>query len=162
MKWLTFLLVLIILPAYAQEQEPNIRQDSLQARLYFAQGDSILGSRTNLDSSIYYFEKASVIYQVHELWIDYYSSQNKISENLWRSGKYDESLDLSASIAKKLRETGYREDASLGKAYNNMGIVYGAQGNYEKALEFYQKSLGIRLTALGPEHPDVGVFTLFI
>ena len=38
-------------------------------------------------------------------------------------------------------------------SYNNIGIVYDAMGDYSKALDYYEKSLRIRLSVLGEEHP---------
>jgi CHAT domain-containing protein len=38
---------------------------------------------------------------------------------------------------------------------NNLALLYRAQGNYEAAEPLFQRSLRIRETALGPEHPDV-------
>ena len=39
-------------------------------------------------------------------------------------------------------------------SYNSMAIVYRNLGEHTKALEYYEKSLRIRLAALGPEHPS--------
>ena len=36
-----------------------------------------------------------------------------------------------------------------------MGKVHKLKGDYDKALEYYNKSLAIRLNALGEKHPDV-------
>ena len=38
--------------------------------------------------------------------------------------------------------------------YNNMALVYNNQGEYEKALEWYEKGLEIDLKTLGPDHPS--------
>jgi len=43
----------------------------------------------------------------------------------------------------------------LAKSYNNIGLVYNSKGEYDKALEFYQKSLEINLISLPPNHPDL-------
>ena len=43
----------------------------------------------------------------------------------------------------------------MATTYNNMGNVYVSQGQYDKALEMYNKSLKISLAALGEDHPDV-------
>ena len=37
----------------------------------------------------------------------------------------------------------------------NIGCVYKATGGYDKALEYYNKSLSIRLNALGENHSAV-------
>ncbi|CAF4687816.1 unnamed protein product, partial [Didymodactylos carnosus] len=36
-----------------------------------------------------------------------------------------------------------------------MGLVYKNQGDYEKALKYYEKSLEIKLISLPPNHPDI-------
>ena len=40
-------------------------------------------------------------------------------------------------------------------SYNNIGLVHDNKGEYDKALEHYQKSLAIKLKQMGPEHPLV-------
>ena len=45
--------------------------------------------------------------------------------------------ELNVSEFKKFKK-------SLGISYNNIGIIYKNQGNYEKALEYYSKSLAIK------------------
>ncbi len=40
-------------------------------------------------------------------------------------------------------------------SYNNIAVVWHNKGEYDKALEFYNKSLNIRLKNLGEEHPSV-------
>ena len=39
--------------------------------------------------------------------------------------------------------------------YNNMAVVYDNQGEYDKALKYYEKDLVISLKKLGNDHPDV-------
>ena len=43
----------------------------------------------------------------------------------------------------------------MAKSYNNIGLVYDRQGKYEEALEYYQKSLDIKIRVVGGDHPDV-------
>ena len=40
-------------------------------------------------------------------------------------------------------------------SYNNIGLVHENKGEYDKALEYQQKTLAIRLKKLGPDHPSV-------
>ena len=69
---------------------------------------------------------------------------------LWDHGFY---TDVAKAI-------GYLEqaillDQSYGSAYNNLGLAYDSKGDYDKAIEYYQKALKINLKKPGPEHPDV-------
>jgi len=55
----------------------------------------------------------------------------------------------------------------LGDAYLSLGfydeaLVHGKKGEYDKALEHFQKALAIDLKKLGPEHPSVGMSYLSI
>jgi tetratricopeptide (TPR) repeat protein len=38
-----------------------------------------------------------------------------------------------------------------------MALVYKSQGDYTKALEYYEKSLEIELAKLGADHPNVAI-----
>ena len=40
--------------------------------------------------------------------------------------------------------------------YDEYGWAFTYQGQHDRALEYYEKALAIRLDTLGAEHPDVG------
>lgn len=41
--------------------------------------------------------------------------------------------------------------------YNSIGGIFHSQGDYPKALKYYQKALNIREKVLGKEHPDTAI-----
>ena len=43
----------------------------------------------------------------------------------------------------------------MAQSYNNVGVVYSEKDDNEKALEYYNKSLAIRLNTSGENHPHV-------
>ena len=47
------------------------------------------------------------------------------------------------------------EHPDVATTYNNIGITWKNKGEYDKALEYYEKSLVIQLKTLGGEQPDV-------
>ena len=47
-----------------------------------------------------------------------------------------------------------KDHPSVATTYNNMGVVYEAQADYPRALEYYQMCLDIRLGTLGKDHPS--------
>jgi len=50
-----------------------------------------------------------------------------------------------------------QQELDVAASYNNMGSVYYSQGQYERALEYYQKSLDIKIRVVGhADHPDRG------
>ena len=53
-----------------------------------------------------------------------------------------------------LKVHGYQHP-STGTSYNNLGLVWNKKGEYDKAIEYFEKSLAIKLKTLGGEHSDV-------
>ena len=47
------------------------------------------------------------------------------------------------------------ESIDVAATLNNIGIVYNSRGEYEKALEHYEKCLKIRTKTFGPESIEV-------
>ena len=48
-------------------------------------------------------------------------------------------------------------------SYGSLGNVYHAQGDYARAIEFYERSLKIELAIHGEQHPDTSSsYTKFI
>jgi len=43
----------------------------------------------------------------------------------------------------------------VANSYNDIGNVYYSQDKYDDALDYHQKSLNIRITVFGTDHPDV-------
>jgi tetratricopeptide (TPR) repeat protein len=47
------------------------------------------------------------------------------------------------------------EHPSVATSYGNIGSTWKTKGEYDKALEYYEKCLAIELKTLGGEHPSV-------
>ena len=45
----------------------------------------------------------------------------------------------------------------MASSYNSIGLVYANKSEHDKALEYYQKSLAIKLKQLGTDHPSVAI-----
>ncbi len=71
---------------------------------------------------------------------------------LWGYGYY---TDVSKAIA--LLKQAIQIDPEYSEAYNNLGLAYRSNGDYDRAIEYYQKALKIDLKQLGPDHPDVAI-----
>ena len=69
---------------------------------------------------------------------------------------YDEALAVSlrqVAIVEELKGAD-SVDADAAKSYNHIGRVYEAQGDYDRAMEYFLKALAIREKVLGTEHSD--------
>ena len=49
------------------------------------------------------------------------------------------------------------EKLKMAKTYNYLGLVYDNLGEYQKAIEYYDKALQIRKDKLGENHPDTKI-----
>ena len=68
---------------------------------------------------------------------------------------YDDSLRMyEQSVAIFIKVLG-KDHVDVAKSYNNMAVVYRAQGKYGEALELYEQSLAIRIKVFGKEHRKV-------
>ena len=43
----------------------------------------------------------------------------------------------------------------MATTYNNMALVYDNKGEYDRALEYYEKCIDIQTAVLGEKHPDL-------
>ncbi|MFY2557108.1 tetratricopeptide repeat protein [Corallococcus terminator] len=59
-----------------------------------------------------------------------------------------------AAQSRALMERVGSDDESAARLENNLGLVYFGEGQLPQSLEHYQRALGLRERALGPEHLD--------
>jgi len=118
----------------AQISTAPVVEDTTLANRDFAKGEK-LAKEAKYDSSNFYFEQASVIYEnlaqqidQSQLWEKYVKCYNNMGENLRRKGEYEnamaylnKALDIGES---KLGET----NISVAASYHNTGIIYSGQG----------------------------------
>ena len=76
---------------------------------------------------------------------------------LYKYGKYKESEKIYQRQIAHSEELYGNENADTATSYNNIGLVYKNQGDYDKALECYFKALEIWEKVLGKEHPDTSI-----
>ena len=71
---------------------------------------------------------------------------------LWSYGYY---TDVSKAIA--LLKQAIQIDPEYSEAYNNLGLAYRSNGDYDSAIEYYQKALKFDLKQLGPDHLNIAI-----
>ena len=71
-----------------------------------------------------------------------------------RQGRYEEALTTGRNAELMLSASG-GDNLVRAKLLTHIGIVLQNQGEFDEALEYYQKSLAMRVKTLGPEHHNV-------
>ena len=121
--------------------------DSLLTNPYFLAGDS-LQQAGHYQLAIAELETAADHYQEAERWPDYFYTENKICENLWRLGQYDTARQVAQSMrTQSVRQLGAQHPVGL---YNhfNIGFLHHMYGRYEEAVTSYHTGL-----SLASRHP---------
>ena len=129
--------------------------DTLVAWQYYQKADSLLTIEKH-DASIESFKKALIIYEEEKIWEQVASCYNKISNILWRDSKLDNSIKY-AQNALEICKTHLSENSfEEALAYDNLGLCYEENLEYEKALTLFKKSLSIKQKILPQDHKSLG------
>lgn len=110
--------------------------------IYYAKGD--------YDNALDYYQKSMIIveriFNEEESMMTQSNDEDGSSYYYVKSAEYIELI----SMQKKLEMT-----PNIATCYNNIGKVYCQKGDFDKALDYYQKALAIQQSVLGDNHPDV-------
>ncbi|CAF1109295.1 unnamed protein product [Adineta steineri] len=76
----------------------------------------------------------------------------RLGELLLKTGHFNEAEELYKVL---LEKPSSKSDKAL--YYNNLGVVKDHQGDYEKAVDYYEKALEIKIKTLPANHPDLAI-----
>ena len=122
--------------------------DSLLTNEAFATGDS-LQRVGEYQEAIPHLEAVAAEYRRAGRWEDYFYTENKISENLWRLAKYDTAWQLVQRVREQSEERLGEGHATGLYTYFNVAFLHHIYGRYEEALANYHTAL-----AIAQRHPD--------
>ena len=156
-----FYLISVPVIVLSQNEFSIIKEDTLLARQYIKKATNFERA-TQIDSSIYFFEKAKTIYikliynlKNKRIIKDVIFCNRHIGRNLVRKRKFedakeyfDESLKIGFS---KLGEN----TVAVSNIYSDLGTLYYMQTDYDNAFEYYNKAFQIRIEKLGDGHNRV-------
>jgi len=151
-------LILFSNQAISQTDSTFANQDTTLANKFFARAEE-LHEKTQYDSSNYYYEKASMIYEITaskynklKLWEKYISCINSAFYNFLKQGNYQNArnyLDkLNETLGLGLTKFGEKH-LRVADCYDNIGIIYYLKSDYDKAIEYFNKALAIKIELLG-------------
>ncbi|MBW8051896.1 MAG: tetratricopeptide repeat protein [Cytophagales bacterium] len=135
----------------------NMSYDSIQkeeaiknADYYISKGDSFYYKSP--DSAIFYYEKASVVYEKLNDWksfVQCYLYLGDFYRIKWENKTAMNYLNNALETVKNKLGNDYELIAHI---YNAIGSVYSNINNYNKALEFFKRSLSINIKYLGEQN----------
>jgi tetratricopeptide (TPR) repeat protein/CHAT domain-containing protein len=89
-------------------------------------------------------------------WTSDLDDLNRQVAELYRQGQYAKATELALRTL-RLAEARFGADhRSVGRALNNLALLYRAQGRYAEAEPLHKRDLAISEKALGPDHLSVG------
>ncbi len=158
-KTISTILLLIIITVHTFAQ--NITTDTTLAKQYYALGDKYY-YESNIDSSTFYYQKAADVYkkvaQVNNdtlMWAKHIRCIYDVSLNYTFLSNFDLSisiLDTALIVCNKYLGYFHKQTANVCESF---GTVYYNKSEYDKALEYYFKSLDIYKELFGEKHDDV-------
>jgi CHAT domain-containing protein/Tfp pilus assembly protein PilF len=147
-KILSVLLIIMICPQLSFAQD--ITADTTLANSYFEIA-GIFKDSTQYDSAIVYFEKASLLYEKHELWRKYLQSETHHGfcyQELWQQ---DNSIATIKSAIKIALIHISENDTIVADAYYNLGFPYFYKSMLDTTIFYWEKSLQIKKDIYGEE-----------
>lgn len=150
---LTFALSVLLYPAsLVYSMEPA---DSSEADRLYKKADDFWRD-VQYDSSNFYFEKASSIFEKYKSWKNFIECQKNMGINYRYLGNYTQAfvhLNNGLDAVSRLNEN---QDSLRAELYNNIGNIYFEKGNYDKAYKYFKNMLEINERIFGEKHPNTG------
>ncbi|MEM9663584.1 MAG: serine/threonine-protein kinase [Bacteroidota bacterium] len=84
------------------------------------------------------------------------TSLNTLGNVLRQQGQYEEAV-RTLRDAVRLAELNNEGPLDVATKLNNLGLALSIQGVYDEAVGLYERSLALRIDALGPDHPRVTI-----
>ena len=154
-------LILFSTQALPQSDSTFIKSDTTLANTFFSKAEELY-KKAQYDSSINYFEKASIIYEkvgtqtdAPKAWEKYIIGIKGIGEVLNELGKYNNAIEqLSKALEIGLNKVS-ENHILISSIYNLIGKIYFSKGDNDYSLEYYQKALNIMEQTSSKNHINV-------
>ncbi len=134
--------LVVLLFLYVPVSHAQTHLDSLLTYSSFLKGDS-LQQAGHYQDAIDHLAQAARDYRSNQRWRDYFYTENKICENLWRLGQYDTAQQVVQRVQKESTEHLGEGHPSGIYTYFNVAFLHHIYGRYEEALANYRTALAI-------------------
>lgn len=79
-----------------------------------------------------------------------------VASSLYKQGLFDRAINLyEECISKYIYLEKGSDSAYVASTYNNIAAAYSIKGDYEKALQYHEKSLQIKIKKYEDSHPEI-------
>lgn len=132
-----------------------VKPDSLNAEKLFKKAEDYWRD-VRYDSSNFFYEKASLLFQENKDWQRYIDCQNNIGVNYRYLGKFADAISHLNKGIDAIDNLNENQDSIRVKLYNNTGFVYFEMGYYDKAYKYYNDMLHISKRVFGATNVNTG------
>ncbi|MDN5214688.1 CHAT domain-containing protein [Fulvivirgaceae bacterium BMA12] len=151
-------MIIVLWLFYPTLSQSALSQDTgaTSANEYVRTAEMLITS--NIDSAIFYYKKAAVIFKNNGDWGDYIRCRNEIGYNYYILSEYSmakECIQTTLNIGLK-----YLGDTlpEIAFSYKNMGVIYGGKGDYKNEIINYNKALEILLNHGGSPEDIANIY----
>ena len=124
MKTLKIILTLIIMQvAVLTINAQDITADTILANKHYETAEEYYNNKI-YDTAIVYFEKASILYEKHELWRKYLLSETKHGKCCQKLWQIDQAITIIKPAIEKTLLHINENDAVVADAYHRLGLQY--------------------------------------
>lgn len=108
------------------------------------------------DSSNFYYEKASELFEKDKRWKNYIDCQKNMGMNYRYLGNYSQAITHLNQGLDAVNNLNENQDSLRAELYNSIGAIYYEMRNYDKAYKYYRDMLDINIRIFGTEHTNTG------
>jgi CHAT domain-containing protein/tetratricopeptide (TPR) repeat protein len=129
--------------------------DTAKARDLFERGGESWKAK-NYEQAISFFDKAINIYEAAESWDDCAQVLQTAAMRLIYMAKYEQAERyLNRSLQVCTQKKFAKSEAQTHETYNKIAYLYFQQRDYQRALFFFLKALGLQKKLYGETHPSI-------
>ncbi|OFY66501.1 MAG: hypothetical protein A3H98_00395 [Bacteroidetes bacterium RIFCSPLOWO2_02_FULL_36_8] len=140
-----FLPILVSFSSFSQ----TYLNDSLLAKKFQIKADSFSGV-SQFDSSIIYFEKASVIYEKYKKTASYLNCINRIAWRFFMKGDWNKSMQIYEQALTIGKTDTNLYVKAICQTANGIGVLYSERGEVDSALYYLRFSVRFKQKFLDP------------
>jgi len=136
---------LLLSGSYVNAQDDDYDKDYDLANEFYKKGINF-GKQNKLDSASANFIKATILFEKHKEWENYFTIKNEIGKIMLSKRQYDNAVDFFSENINRANEELKEKNDAIANLYDNLGLTLFFKGKYDDALTYHDKALAVRIT----------------